>query len=108
MKKTSSLLAGFGLLVFLATPVVFAAKGDSPKATKAKMVEKYDANKNGKLDDDESAQIKSDFLADPKGDLKRLDADHDGKLSDKEVASLTGKKERTGEKKPGGKNKKDL
>ena len=74
----------------------------------ATFMTKYDLNKNGKLDADEIAQIKSDFLADPRGDLKRLDADHDGKLSDAEAAVLAGKAQRETGKKPGAKKKKDL
>jgi Ca2+-binding EF-hand superfamily protein len=106
MKNYSSLLATAGLLALVVTPAVFAAKADGPKATKATLMAKYDTNKNGKLDADELAQIKSDFLADPKGDLKRLDTDHDGKLSDEELATLNGKAK--GEKKAGAKKKKDL
>lgn len=96
------------LFAVAVSPALFAAKGDAPKASKIEMIAKYDVNKNGKLDADEIAQIKSDFLADPRGELKRLDADHDGKLSDTEVAALGGKKENAAEKKPGGKKKKNF
>jgi hypothetical protein len=108
MKKSIALLLAAGGLALAAASVALAAKTDGPKPAKATFMTKYDLNKNGKLDADEIAQIKSDFLADPRGDLKRLDADHDGKLSDAEAAVLAGKAQRETGKKPGAKKKKDL
>lgn len=101
MKKIPTLLAALSVLALLIPTSVFAAKKDTPKESKAQLIDKYDANKNGKLDGDEIAQIKSDFLANPNGELKRLDANHDGKLSDDELASLiAGKKQEKAEKNP--------
>jgi Ca2+-binding EF-hand superfamily protein len=100
------------LLVFAVAALVLpsmalAAKKDTPKATKPTLIGKYDTNKNGQLDADELEQIKSDYLADPKGELRRLDHDHDGKLSDAELAPLLGtKKAEAGDKKPGARKKK--
>jgi len=75
------------LLAFaIASPhEAFAAKEDGPKA---KLMAKYDLNKNGKLDPDEVAAIRKDFAANPTGELARFDKDHDGKLSDEEIASM--------------------
>lgn len=101
MKKLPLIAAAIAAFSLLAPVSALAAKADSPKATKAKLLEKYDTNKNGKLDGDEIALIKSDYLADSKGDLKKLDTDHDGKLSDEELASLTGGKKAGGKKKKG-------
>lgn len=89
MKNSPLVFAALSALVLLVPSTVLAAKGE-PKESKGKLMEKYDVNHNGKLDADEVAQIKSDYLADPKGELKRLDTDHDNKLSDQEVAALAG------------------
>jgi Ca2+-binding EF-hand superfamily protein len=85
MKKLSVLIASLSLAALVAPSTVFAAKADGPKA---KAMQKYDTNKNGKLDADEIAAIRKDFAATPEGDLKRFDADKDGKLSDEEVAKI--------------------
>jgi EF hand domain-containing protein len=87
MKKTSSLLSVIALAIALAPLSAFAAKADG---SKAKLIAKYDTNKNGKLDPDEIEALKKDFAADPKGELAKLDTNKDGKLSDDEIASLTG------------------
>lgn len=105
MKRYPLLLVSFAFGALLVPSVAVAAKGD-PKLTKATLMAEYDANKNGKLDTDELAQVKSDFLADPQGELKRLDDDKDGKLSDKEAATLIGKKEKSDGEKPRTKKKK--
>ena len=49
---TSALIAG----LLLAPVAAFAAKPETPKASNAKLIEKYDTNKNGKLDGDEIAR----------------------------------------------------
>lgn len=110
MKTLPILATALVAFSLLAPATALAAKADAPKASKAKLIEKYDANKNGKLDADELAQIKSDFLADPKGELKRLDADKDGKLSDDELKPLTTEKKGKTAAEPGvgGKKKKGI
>ena len=108
MKNPTVLLLAVGSLTLAAAPLAHAAKTDGPKPSKATLMSKYDVNKNGKLDTDEIAQIKSDFLADPRGELRRLDSDQDGKLSDAEAAVLGGKAQREAGKKPGVKRKKDF
>jgi len=87
MKKLTSLLAAFSLAAFLVPSGAFAAKADGPKA---KVIAKYDTNKNGKLDPEEYEAVRKDFASTPKGVLARLDADKDGKLSDEEIAKLAG------------------
>ena len=57
MKKLTLLLT---VLALLAPAAAFAAKADGPKA---KIIAKYDVNKNGKLDPDEIAVLKKDFAA---------------------------------------------
>eukprot|EP01035_Chromulina_nebulosa_P055096 gene55096-75491_t len=68
MKNHRLILAAAALALPAA---VYAAKKETPKTTKPQLIQKYDANKNGKLEADELEQIKSDFLADPRGDLRR-------------------------------------
>jgi len=98
MKKLFLLLTALALL---APATSFAAKADGPKA---KIMAKYDLNKNGKLDPDEIAAIRKDFTANPTGELARFDTNHDGKLSDEEIAAMvpgSGKKSGGGKKKGG-------
>jgi Ca2+-binding EF-hand superfamily protein len=88
MKPSTLLFTALLATALLAPTAVFAAKGE-PKSSKADIMAKYDTNKNGKLDPEEIAQLKSDFLANPNGDLKKLDTNHDGKLSDDELKAFT-------------------
>jgi hypothetical protein len=85
MKKILLSVAFLTLGVFAAAPRAQGARADGPKA---KIMAKYDLNKNGILDPDEVAAIRKDFAADPEGELKRFDKDHDGKLSDAEIAAM--------------------
>jgi hypothetical protein len=96
MKKLLFTLSGLMFAAFAAAPFAFAAKADRAKPNP---IAKYDTNKNGKLDPEEYAAVRTDFAAKPDGDLAKLDLDHDGKLSDTEVAALgaTGKKKGKGD-----------
>jgi Ca2+-binding EF-hand superfamily protein len=89
-------------LLFSAT-----ASAQSP-GPKARLFAKYDTNKNGVIDGEEIAVVRKAFAADLKGEFATYDADHDGKLSDAEIASIKppGAK-KDGEKKGGGKKKAD-
>src|SRR3954465_9396870 len=66
--------------------------GDLPAAAasgpKARLFAKFDTNQNGIIDGAEVAALRKAFLAEPKGDLARYDTDHDGKLSDDEIAEI--------------------
>jgi len=104
MKKLTLLVTALALF---APAALFAAKADGPKA---KILAKYDTNKNGKLDPEEFEAVRKDFAANPKGDLAKLDTNKDGKLSDDEIAALVpgaGKKKSDdpAAKKSGGKKK---
>jgi hypothetical protein len=87
MKKPLLIVTGMMFAACAAAPFAFAAKADRAKPNP---IAKYDTNKNGKLDPEEYAAVRSDFAAKPDGDLAKLDLDHDGKLSDIEVAALAG------------------
>lgn len=109
MKKSPLFFSALIAFALFSPLSAWAAKSDTPKSSKAKLIEKYDANKNGKLDAEESAQLKSDFLADPRGELRKLDTNQNGKIDDDEIAALTNEKRaKAGERKPAGKKKKDL
>ena len=108
MNKTSRFLAAFTLAIFLMPAGAFAAKADGAKA---KLIAKYDTNKNGKIDGDEIVALQKDFAAHPKGDLARFDVNHDSKLSDEEIAAIVpggGKKGDKAAKKNGGKKPADI
>jgi Ca2+-binding EF-hand superfamily protein len=97
MMKAVALLMGIGLAGALATPVAFAAKGNKPEKTEKKqtLLERYDANKNGKLDADELAAVRRDFASGKPKALKKLDSNADGKLDDAEIeAGVAGKKKK--------------
>ena len=90
------------------TVPAFSAAALGPKA---KIFAEFDKNKNGVIDGDEIEAVRKAYAADPKGQFARYDADHDGKLSDAEIAEIKppGAKgaKKDGEKKSGGKKKTD-
>ncbi len=59
---------------------------------KAAVLQKYDTNKDGKLDDTERAQMKADFQAKRAAEkaamLQKYDTNKDGKLDDTERAAM--------------------
>ena len=97
-------IAGLGLLAVPAFPA-------SSPGPKAKIFAEFDKNKNGVIDGDEIEAVRKAYAGDPKGQFARYDADHDGKLSDAEIAEIKppGAKgaKKDGEKKSGGKKKAD-
>jgi hypothetical protein len=102
MNKSTLCFASACAFVIFTAPTGFAASAGS--GPKARIFAKYDANKNGVIDGDEIAALRKDFAADAKSELARYDTDHDGKLSDAEIAAVKppGSK-KAGEKKTGGK-----
>ena len=104
MKTIYPLALSLFLLVLAAPSSALAAKADGKKA---KLIAKYDANKNGKLDPDEREALRKDFAKDKDGELKAYDTNTDGKLDDKEVDAIqpgaskdgTAKKAKTDDKK---------
>ncbi len=103
MKKVLLLAGVFTGFATLTVPV-FSAAAPGPKA---KIFAEFDQNKNGVIDGDEIAAVRKAHAADPKGQFARYDTDHDGKLSDAEIAEIKppGAKgaKKDGEKKSGGK-----
>ena len=76
----------------LAVGGIAAAEGFHGRADRAEILQKYDINKDGKLDDGEKAAMRADFKA--KFEQKRaemiskFDTNKDGKLDDGEKAAM--------------------
>jgi len=102
MKNIPLLAAVCGLLSLIA-PAQSLAAAAGPKA---RIFAEFDTNKNGIIDGDEVAAVRKAYAADPKGQFAVYDVDHDGKLSDAEIANIKppGAK-KAGDKKAGGKKK---
>ncbi|MDB6113486.1 MAG: h [Lacunisphaera sp.] len=94
MKNLRLLTGSLCLLAALAPAALVAAQSDGPKA---RLMAKYDTNKNGVIDGDEIAAIRAAFAAEPAGDLKKYDANKDGKLDDAEIALIKGPGGKKGE-----------
>ncbi len=73
------------LAALILPPAAHAGKADGKKA---KLIAKYDKNGNGIIDGDEKDAMRKDYAANPNGELKEFDTDHDGKLSDEEIAAI--------------------
>ena len=90
------MLTKLKLALFVAAPLVAgaatyaAAQGDDPG--RADILQKFDANKDGKLDDTERAQMKAAFEAKRaerhKAALATYDTNKDGKLDDAERSAM--------------------
>ena len=104
MKNIRLLTGSLCLLTLLTPAALFAAQGDGPKA---KLMAKYDTNKNGVIDGDEIAAIRAAFAAAPDGELKRFDLNKDGKLDDAEIATIKGPGTKDKKEKKSDKKKKD-
>ena len=85
MKNVCLFAICFCVFGWLSSSTALADKKNGPRY---KFFEKYDKNKNGKIDDDEKEAIRKDFAAEPEGDLKRFDKNKNGKLDDDEIAAI--------------------
>ncbi len=85
MKKIFLIAIGLCAVGLMMPASVLAAKADGKKA---KLLAKYDKNKNGVLDADEKKTIQENYAKDKGADLKAFDKDGDGKLSDAELDSI--------------------
>jgi hypothetical protein len=63
----------------------FAAAAPGPKA---RVMAKFDTNRNNVIDGNEIAEVRAAFAANPKGDLARYDTNQNGKLEDAEIAEI--------------------
>jgi len=82
MQKTILLLVATVGSMMLATPAE-AAKGQKREGQMtARMLGRFDANKDGSLDAKESERVRKSFTA-----LKSLDTDKNGELSDSEIGA---------------------
>ena len=93
MKKLRSVLTlalGSLALSFLRAPLSTRAEDPAPEKKLTKAKEKYDADKDGKLSDEEKARAKADTAAKARQTreehLAKYDTNKDGKLDDAEKA----------------------
>jgi len=91
MKKVLLIVLGVCLVGALAQAAEGDKKGGKGQGNRAKMLEKYDKNSDGKLDETEKEAAKKDQEA---ARLKKFDKNGDGKLDDaeKEAAKAARKK----------------
>lgn len=95
MKRILSILSIAALSLAFTLPAQ-AGKGKAGKAGKggkkaaAALLATYDKDANGKIDGAEVDALKKDFAA-GKPEVKSLDANADGTLSDEEIAAVGGK-----------------
>ena len=92
------MLTKLKLALFIAAPLVAGAttyafaRGDAPGAAKQDMIQKFDQNGDGKIDDAERAQMKAAFAAHRaerhQQMLARFDTNHDGVIDDAERAQM--------------------
>ncbi len=91
MKKILSILTIAALSLAITAPAQ-AGKGGKKggKKAAAALLSTYDKDGNGKIDGDEVTALKADFTA-GKPEVKALDTNADGTLSDEEIAAVGGK-----------------
>ena len=91
MKRILSILTIVALSLAIAAPAQAGKGGKKGKKGGADILATYDKNGNGKIDGDEVDALKKDFAA-GKPELKALDTNKDGVLSDEEIAAVGGGK----------------
>jgi hypothetical protein len=98
MKRILSILTIVALSIAITAPAQAAKPGKKGKKGGADLLATYDKDGNGKIDGDEVTALKADFTA-GKPEVKALDTNNDGTLSDEEIAAAGGKKNKKGKKK---------
>ncbi len=96
MKRILSILTIAALSLAFALPAQAGKVGKVGKAGKkggADILASYDKDANGKIDGTEVDALKKDFAA-GKPELKALDTNNDGSLSDEEIAATGGKQKK--------------
>jgi hypothetical protein len=81
MNKIRLILSGACLLALLTPLVALAQK-------KPDIFAQYNVSHTGVLQPDEIAAIRRDYAANPDGPLKKYDANHEGKLTDADIALI--------------------
>ena len=95
MKRILSILSIAALSLAFTLPAQ-AGKGKAGKVgkkAKAALLATYDKDGHGKIDGAEVDALKKDFAA-GKPEVKALDANNDGSLSDEEIAGAGGKQKK--------------
>lgn len=93
------------ILTIIAISVAITTNAEAKKPGKGKgkkggadLLATYDKNGNGKIDGEEVDALKKDFAA-GKPEVKALDTNNDGSLSDEEIAAAGGKQKKEKKKK---------
>ncbi len=90
-RKITAVVVGAAIATAGAAYVVAGDEGghrNGGRGDKGAMLEKFDTNKNGTLDDNEREAMKAAHEARRAEMLERFDTDKDGKLSDSEREAL--------------------
>jgi Ca2+-binding EF-hand superfamily protein len=90
MIRILSILTIAALSLAFTLPAQAGKGGKKKNKGGADILATYDKNGNGKIDGDEVDALKKDFAA-GKPELKALDTNNDGTLSDEEIAAIGGK-----------------
>jgi hypothetical protein len=90
MKRILIILTIVALGLSFTIPAQAAKPGKEGRKGRKALLATYDKNSNGKIDGEEVDALKKDFAA-GKPELKSLDANNDGTLSDEEIGAVGGK-----------------
>ena len=93
MKRILSILSIAALSLAFTLPAQAAKGGKKKNKGGANILATYDKSANGKIDGEEVDALKKDFAA-GKPEVKALDANNDGSLSDEEIAGAGGKQKK--------------
>ena len=93
MKRILSILTIAALSLAFTLPAQAGKGGKKKNKGGADILATYDKDANGKIDGEEVDALKKDFAA-GKPELKALDTNNDGTLSDEEIAAIGGKQKK--------------
>ncbi len=93
MKRILTILTIAALGLAFTAPAQAGKGGKKNKKAGAAVLATYDKDGNGKIDGAEVDALRADFKA-GKPEVKALDANNDGTLSDEEIAAVGGKKKK--------------
>ena len=88
MKIHRTLIIATAFLALAAPAFAGKKKKDKGEMTAAQVLEKFDTDKNGKIDGDEVAALRAAFAGADAAKLKHFDTNGDGKLDDGEIAAI--------------------
>jgi hypothetical protein len=84
MRNDKKMLAAVLVGSMAVAGVTFAKEGGGGRSLPPELLQKYDANKNGTLEDTERVAMKADFMKQRAERMAQYDTNKDGKLDDAE------------------------